>query len=292
MNKKAVAVTLSVLFTANLQAASLFTYTPQAKSIGLYLGGQIWQNEASGLFGEKNALIDFKLKKEQQSNYFLAVEHPLPLLPNIRISSSTFATADTDNSTQASNFDDETSHVNLQVNFTVDASFNVSYVDYTLYYQVFDNRLFSLDLGLTARDFDGAFTLTGTTNTITTRRDFIWDGEEHDDHDYHAVTETKNTVTNDQIKTNEIEPMLYVATNINLPLKGLNAFAQGDVLLTDNRSLYNYQVGLSYELVDNVLVNLNLTLGYRADKMEFEGLNNLYTNLEYKGAFVGVIAHF
>jgi hypothetical protein len=27
-------------------------------------------------------------------------------------------------------------------------------------------------------------------------------------------------------------------------------------------------------------------------KMEFEDLNSLYTDLEFKGAFLGVIAHF
>ena len=34
--------------------AVLFTFTPQVNNtVGLYLGGQIWQSEASGVFGEK-----------------------------------------------------------------------------------------------------------------------------------------------------------------------------------------------------------------------------------------------
>ena len=40
------------------------------------------------------------------------------------------------------------------------------------------------------------------------------------------------------------------------------------------------------------MMDFNLTLGYRAVKTEFEDLNNLYTDLEFKGAFVGVIARF
>lgn len=65
-------------FITNAQAAPFFTYTPQVKSIGLYLGGQIWQSEVSGILGEQNLLIDFDLIKEQQTNYFIAVEHHFP----------------------------------------------------------------------------------------------------------------------------------------------------------------------------------------------------------------------
>ena len=53
----------------------------------------------------------------------------------------------------------------------------------------------------------------------------------------------------------------------------------------------SYQVGLNYDLIDSQMVDLNVTLGYRAMKVGFEDLNNLYTDLEFKGAFVGVIAH-
>ena len=77
-----------------------------------------------------------------------------------------------------------------------------------------------------------------------------------------------------------------------MPLTGLSVFVQGDFLLIDDHTLYDYQVGLSYGLVDSRMVDFNVTLGYRAVKMEFDDLNNLYTDLEFKGAFVGVIARF
>jgi len=278
MKKKTFAATLAALFTANVQA----------DTVGLYLGGQIWQSEASGVFGEINTLIDFNLKKEQQGNYFIALEHPFPLLPNVRISSTTLDTVGKTNLTQEFSFDDK----NFLMGDDVNASFNVSYVDYTLYYQLFDNRVFSFDFGLTARDFNGAVTVTGKTIIVTTSTDPALDGEEHEGHD-HPVTETTTIETaTGKIKTNEIKPMLYVATNINLPLSGLSVFAQGDFLLIDEHSLYDYQIGLSYNLVDSNKMDLNLTLGYRAVKMEFENLENLYTDLEFKGAFVGAVVHF
>lgn len=276
-------------FAATL--AVFCTFTVQANSVGLYLGGQIWQREASGFFGEKQNPINSDLKKAQQNNYFVAVEHPFLLLPNIRISNTTLDTTGKTNLVQDSKFDNETAHVNLHVNFDVDAKFNISYVDYTLYYHLLDNRLFSFDLGLTARDFDVTAIVTKTTNTVTTTSDFIWDVDDHKEHN-HSVTETTNTVTTDNKKKSKVLPMLYVAANASLPLTNLSVFAQGDLSLKGDYSIYNYQVGLSYGLLEQRKMDFNLTLGYRAVKIEFENVNNLYADIEFKGAFVGVIAHF
>jgi hypothetical protein len=86
--------------------------------------------------------------------------------------------------------------------------------------------------------------------------------------------------------------MLYIATNLRLRLKGVRIFAQGDFSLIDDHTLSDYQIGLSYELVNTRMVDFNLTLGYKVVKMEFEGLDNLYTDLKFKGTSFGIIAHF
>ena len=152
MNKKALAVTFAALLTANAQA----------DTVGLYLGSQIWQSDASGTFGERNTLIDFNLEKEQQINYFVAVEHPLPFLPNVRISSTSLDTDGKATLTQAFSFDEKAFAIGDNVN----ARFNVSYIDYTLYYELLDNSTFSFDLGLTARDFNGDVTIAGASRNF------------------------------------------------------------------------------------------------------------------------------
>lgn len=277
MRKIAFAVTFAALLSTNVQA----------DTVGLYLGGQIWQSDASGTFGEKNKLIDFNLKKEQQISYFIAVEHPFPFLPNARISSNTLDTTGKTTLAQEFSFGDETFPIGDDVN----ANFNVSYVDYTLYYELFDNGLFSFDLGLSARDFGGAVTVTGP--TIIDDDDCLQTSQGNPCPSTSTSTSTSSSVTpTGKIKTEKIEPMLYVATNINLPSTDLSVFAQGDFSVTGDHSFYDYHVGLSYNLIDSRMVDFNMTLGYRAIKMEFEDLNNLYTDLEFKGVFVGVIAHF
>jgi len=292
MKKTAFAATFAALLTANVRA----------DTVGLYLGGQIWQSEANGVLAEKDTLIDLDLKKEQQSNYFVAVEHPFPLLPNVRISSTMLDTTGKTNLTQAFSFGGETFPTDVVIEVPddefiidtksdtkLDASFNVSYVDYTLYYELFDNGLFTFDLGLTARDFDGTVTVTGTTNVVATT-----DVKDHPGHtpDHIGSEITGTAIAKGKIEINEIEPMLHVATNINFPLAGLSLFAQGDYSLKNEHSLFDYQVGLNYDLVDSRVMDFNITLGYRFAKMEFENLDGLYTDLEFKGAFVGMITHF
>jgi hypothetical protein len=71
------------------------------------------------------------------------------LLANVRILGTTIDNMGETNSTQEFNVDDETTLIYNDVNIDVNVSY-VSYVDYSLYYQLFDNGLFSFDLGLTA----------------------------------------------------------------------------------------------------------------------------------------------
>jgi len=282
METKAFAVIFTALITANVKA----------DSIGLYVGGEVWQSEASGTFGKENQLNDVQSTRTNQYNYSVAFEHPFPLLPNIRIASTSLDTSSQSHSTREYSDDTETAHVDVHVELDIEAGFNVNFVDYTLYYELYDSDYFSLDIGLTARDLSGSATFTETADIVTTTRDFIWDGPEHDDHDYHNIVVTTQNVSADKIKPNDIEPMLYVATNIQLPLTDLSAFAQGNILLTGDHSLYDYQVGLDYDVVHNRRVDFNLLLGYRIVRMELEDLRGLYSELDFKGAFVGVIAHF
>ena len=255
MKKIALAAALATVLSTNVQADAL----------GIYLGGQIWDNQASGTFGDGSSLVDFNLVDEKQNSFFVAFEHPLPLIPNARIASTSLETNGMTTLDTDFDFDDETFLNGADVN----ADFDVSYVDYTLYYELFDNDLLSFDFGITARDFDGDV-------TVSTQ-----------------VTTSSGTVSqSDTIAVTDVVPMLYVATNVGLPLTGLNLYAQGNFLSFDDHTLYDYEVGVSYELVDNMLIDVNVNAGYRAVKLELEDLNDLYTNIEFDGLFVGTTIHF
>ena len=255
MKKIALAVTLASILSANVQADAL----------GIYLGGQLWDNQASGTLGDGSSQVDFNLVDEKQNSFFIAFEHPLPIIPNLRIASTSLETSGVTTLTTDFEFEDETFSKDAIVN----ADFNVSYVDYTLYYELFDNDILSFDFGLTGRDFDGDVTLAAQVTT-----------------DSGIVTQSES------IAVTDIIPILYVATNVGLPLTGLNLYAQGNFLSFDDHTLYDYEVGVSYELIDNLAVDVNINAGYRAVKLELEDLNDLYTNIEFDGVFIGTTIHF
>ncbi len=258
------------LLALSLSCASLFSTTAHADAVGLYIGGQMWDNQASGEFGESLNMEDFNLKDEQQGGYFIAVEHPLPFLPNAKLAN---VVLDTSGATQlSSEFD--FGGITFGSGADAKANFDLSYNDYTLYYEIFDNGLFSFDIGFTARDFDGKVKVTAEVVI--------------DDPDGNPITQTLIGTEN----ISEIVPMLYASTNVGLPLTGLNFFAEGNFLSFDDHIIYDYQAGVSYELIDNLAIDVNITAGYKVVKLELEDLDDLYTDLEFDGVFAGVIVHF
>jgi len=252
MKKAALAVLVTGLLSTPVMADTI---------AGLYIGGSIWSNEASGTFGEKNNLVDFNLEDKEQGSFYIALEHPLPLIPNVLIASTTLDTNGSSTLTESFDFDGET----FDANVSVKSTFDISYVDYTLYYEVFDNGLFSFDFGLTGRDFDGDVTVASV---------------------------IEGSSTDATVSVTQVVPMLYVSTIVGLPGTSLNLFANGNLLSLDGHTLYDYQVGISYELIDNLAVDVNLTAGYKAVKLELEDLNDLYTDVEFNGVFAGVVVHF
>ena len=261
MKKMLLASSIALCLCSTVQADTL---------AGIYIGGQIWDNEVTGIMGESGHQIDFNLADEQQGSFYIALEHPIPFLPNAKIASTSLDTQGVSTLDQEIEFGDEIFNVGTEIN----TGFDVSYVDYTLYYEFFDNGLFSFDLGITARDFDGDVKVSSQVNTALPGDTPVYD------------------TTTGNISTDEIIPMLYASTIIGLPFTGLSLFAEGNFLSMDDHTLYDYQAGLSYELIDNIMVDVNLTLGYRAIKLELEDLNNLYSDLEFQGVFAGTVIHF
>lgn len=268
--KKAIIVTsLAAVLSANAQADTL---------LGLYIGGQIWANQAEGSFGEgelEDEQSTFSFKDKQQSNYFIALEHPIPLVPNLKIASTTLDTKGNTDLTNQFTFGGETYDVNAHV----DAVLDLSYIDYTFYYEIFDNDLLTIDVGLTARDIDTHINASSVYSSNSDSSTGDTDGN------------TQQTITS-ELGGSGIIPMLYVSTIVGLPFTGFNVFAEGNFVSYDDQTLYDYQVGVSYEVLNNLAIDLNVTLGYRTMKLELNDLDDLYSDLTFDGVFLGTVIHF
>lgn len=252
MKKTIIAAGIATLLSASVQADTL---------LGLYIGGHMWANQAEGSFGQgNNNQATFDFDDENQGSFFVALEHPIPLIPNLKIASTTLDTAGGATITGSFTFEGET----YSANSVLDTTFDTNYVDYTFYYELFDNDLLTLDLGLTARDLDSQIN----------------------------VVDTNNTSSSSNLSVSGVIPLLYVNTIIGLPFTGFNVFAEANFLSYDDNSVYDYQIGVSYELVDNLAVDLDLTVGYRAVKLELDDIDDLYSDLTFDGVFIGAIVHF
>jgi len=261
MKKTLLAASVAALMCGSAQADTL---------LGLYIGGQVWSNEASGSFGQDvldNGVINravFELDDKNQGSFYVAFEHPIPLIPNIKIASTTLDTVGGTKISEQFTFGKGNFQHTFNIDETLDTTLDASFVDYTLYYEVFDNDLLTFDFGLTARDLDANIKV-GLQGT-----------------------DTKTS----SLDASGIIPMAYLNTIIGLPFTGLNIFAEANFISYDDQTVYDAQVGVSYAILDNIAVDFDVTLGYRTVKMELNDLDNFYSDLTYDGFFAGAVVHF
>jgi outer membrane protein len=228
--------------------------------LGLYIGAQGWNMETVGGFSEDGTNTDFIFEDQSQPNLYVAFEHPLPLIPNIKL--------------QRTNMD-TTGDVLLERNFVFggklfsinsDATSDVQLTttDVILYYELFDNDLISFDVGLNAKYIEGEL----------------------------LVTDKGDPTVNGREEFSGPIPMFYSRLAVGIPLTGFGAFVEGSFLSVDDHTLSDYQAAITYSLIENLAIDVTFQLGYRAVSLELEDLDGIYSDLEFKGAYAGLEVHF
>jgi outer membrane protein len=252
MKKTALMLSLSgVLITATAQADTL---------LGLYIGADGWRTTAEGSFANNERLQNFNFSDKSQSSYYVALEHPVPLLPNILLQHNQLESAGNTTLNAGFNFAGKSYTAGTALYNQID----LTNTDYILYYEFIDNDLFSLDLGLNGKHIDGSV----------------------------SVTDTAANGLNATQDASQLIPMLYSAAIIGLPLTGLDIFAKGSFVSYDGSRVYDVQAGIAYALLDNMAVDFRLKVGYRAVNLRLDDIDDLYANLDFNGVFAGVELHF
>ncbi|NRA69873.1 MAG: TIGR04219 family outer membrane beta-barrel protein [Gammaproteobacteria bacterium] len=249
-----------VLATAIASVMSLPVY---ADAIGVYVGAQAWQSEAKGGFAESNDLVNFSFDEQTKASAYIKIEHPVPLIPNLRLRMGTLEGPGRVSLTSDFTFGDK----NYLAGKELETSLDFTNTDITLYWEILDNDLVGLDFGLTAKYLSGEFSVTG-------------------DVDAQGVKGTSYEDASLWI------PMAYVAAKIAIPMTGV--FVYGDVNLVSysDNSIHDYEVGVGYNFVDNFAVDIAVTAGYREVSIEIEDVDDIYANLQFEGYFAGIEVHF
>lgn len=245
----------AVLTTALAGALPL---AASADALGFRVGAYRWMQAFDGTveYGPDKIDIEDTLGLDDDDNnvYFFALEHPIPILPNVMLSRTEIDVSATNDISETFTFNDET----FVASDTVRTEADLSHTDLTLYYEILDNWV-SLDIGLTVRAFDGGITLRSTTESA----DLDLDG---------AI------------------PLLYAAVKFDLPLTGLYAGGDINAISYNDSAVTDYKINLGYEMS----FGLGVEAGFRSFHIDYEDEDDSdeKADITIDGAYLGVFYHF
>lgn len=251
--KKAALLASGTLLASNLYADSL---------LGIYAGAGIWQQNYDGSVRDLDSLglvgteIDFEndlgLDDEDGNVFYIALEHGVPGLPNIKLQHTELEIDANNTLSMPIEFGDQSFSIADDIATEAD----LTHTDLTLYYQLLDNWV-SLDLGLTVRFFDGFVDI--SSSTASAREEF-----------------------------EAPVPLLYLATRFDLPLSGLYAGVSINALGDGDNNLVDYQAALGYESD----FGLGIEGGYRGLNLDLDDVDDIEVDLTIDGAFFSLFYHF
>ena len=231
----------------------------RADFIGFKIGVNYWEPDLSGsVTGDTvgdtriDLVGDLGLDSPSPSNLVLTLEHPIPLLPNIRFQSIEL---DSTGSNAISPLDPLIFN-GVSYSGTVTSTFDLSHNDIVLYYEILDNWI-NLDIGLDIKIFDGEMILTDA-----------------------AFTET--------VPIDETIPLLYLSARFDLPFSGFYIGAEIMGASTSDNSLEDTSIMLGYESDSG----LGFEGGYKKFSLEINDVTDINTDLEYDGIYLNGYYHF
>ncbi len=251
---------MKIALAAHVALASgmLLTVEAAADSVfGVYAGASAWQQEAAGDVASFGAAIDVEddlgLGDEQNNVYFLALEHGVPVLPNVRFQYLDIELAGANTLTRDIEFNGVTFPVSTSVTSAIDAK----QTNAVLYYEVLDNVV-SLDLGLDVRYLDGR-------------------------------TDVNSEFETSGVDFQIVVPLPYVRARIDLPLTGLWLSGEVSGVTYSGDSLYDADVALGWESP----IGLGVQAGYRMFRLDvgnFDDVDQL--DVSIAGPYAGINFHF
>ncbi len=230
------------------------------------VGGEIdlgyYSHTPSGWAQYKGDVVDLKndLKWKNEGDIFIKayLEHPLPILPNIKVGYSKFGHSGSGEITKGFQFGGES----FGIGTDVDTNFDLKMYDLTLYYEILDNWV-NLDLGLNVKYLDGVLTVKGQ-NIVTQQ----------------LIDES------DDIKAPI--PMLYAKARFDVPTTDLSFQAEGNYVSYDGNTLYDAELGARYTF----LLGLGLEIGYKTMKIKLNDVDDLSMDSDFSGAYGKLVWDF
>ena len=225
----------------------------QADVIGFSIGASYWAPEISGDFASEGSTTidisdDLDLDDPTSSSPVLTLEHPIPVLPNIRYQNVQLDSDGRNQLNRTISYEGET----YNAGETVSSTFDLSHDDIVLYYEILDNWV-NLDIGLDIKMFDGEISVAGSTNT-----------------------------TEASVDVDETIPLVFLSARFDLPVTGLYIGGEISTLSFDDTSLNDISVTIGYK----TNIGLGIEGGIRTFSLELDDVDDVDSDLEFDGAFL------
>ena len=213
---------------------------------------QHWQTDADSNFGEAtDAKVTIPKEESTQFKVQLAIEHPFPLIPNFLLATSKYEQSGAVALAQTYRLGGQLYSVASSLNTSAEYSNS----DLVMYYELSDNSLFELDLGLQLRFLSA---------------------------DFSAADVSKGLSSSGESK--EWRPMGYVKLQSGLPLVGVQSYVQW----AQGGGSKELEAAVGYRVVDSALADLSVFLGYKDSELELDNVDGIFAKHDWQAVFVGV----
>jgi len=226
-----------------------------------FIGGEVdlgyYSHSPSGTAQYKGDVVDIEkdLHWGDEQDMFLRAyfEHPVPILPNIRLGYTKFSHEGHGKATKNFRWN---SFVIPITDPNVYSKIDLDMYDITLYYEFLDNWI-SADAGLNVKYLDGTVDIKSTTDS----------------------------------SSNDIQvpiPMLYLKGKVDVPTTDLSFQLEGDYISYSNNILYDFELGARYTFV----AGLGVEAGYKAMKIKIDDVDDFSMDTDFNGVYGKVVWDF
>jgi outer membrane protein len=232
----------------------------QADLARIAAGAGIWGAQPDGTVeyrgdGEFDVEDDLGLDRSTDAYAWLVLEHPVPLLPNLRLDyvSQDFSGSGRTSSTFRV---DDTVYVS---GTELDGRLELEQLGVVLYYEIIDLGPAQLDLGVDIRYLDA-----------------------------HVRVRDQLTGRSESVSASLPLPLLYAAAQFEVPATDLWLRAQGSGLTVDGDGLLDLRLSVGYDFA----FGLGVEAGWRSQRIDLDDVDDLDADLEISGPYAGVHLDF
>ena len=229
-------------------------------SIADFIGGELnvgyYSHSPSGTASYDGDIIDMKkdFKLEDESDLFLKayIEHPLPIIPNIKVAYTSFSHKGTGTVSDSFIWGNQS----FKINDRLESNFDLDIYDIALYYEILDNWL-NADVGINIKYIDG----------------FIG---------------ASSTTIDESSKFQLPIPMLYAKAKFDIPTTDLSFQVEGNYVSYDGHTLYDVEAGARYTF----MLGLGIEAGYKALNLTIDDIDDTSFDADFSGIYGKLVWDF